>query len=373
VQPIVSGSRAVCLAALLAGSASVLRAAPVVTGYIFPQDTLLEEQPIDLNGMTRVNFAFALIRDGRMVEGSANDGSNLAWLVAQKRAHPSLQVLISVGGWQGSGGFSDAARTPKSRSIFIDSVMAFLHTYDLDGLDLDWEYPGLRGAGNKSRKQDKHNFTLLLQELRAQFQKELQTTHKRYYLTIAAGASEEYLEHTEMAKVQRYVDAVNLMTYDYYQAGTDPTTGPNAPLFTDPADPKGESADVSVRAFEAAGVPAEKIVLGIPFYGRMWGDVSGQNHGLFQRGRATSTSYLPYSRIASSMLNHGFIRYWDADGAVPYLYDEQDHLFVSYDDPESVRKKCAYVVAHHLGGVMFWSYSDDTSGVLLETIDRALK
>lgn len=370
---IVSWRRTFCLAAILAFAAPALRAAPVVMGYIFPQNTLLEEQSIHLGGMTRVNFAFALIRDGRIVEGSANDGKNLAWLTAQRRSDPALEILISVGGWKGSGGFSDAARTPKSRKVFVASAMEFLNKYNLDGLDLDWEYPGMRGAENKFRKQDKHNFTLLLQELHAQFQKELRTTHKHYYLTIASGAFEEYLAHTEMDKVQKVVDGVNLMTYDVYQAGTDPVTGPNAPLYTDPADPKGESADAAVLAFEKAGVPADKLILGIPFYGRMWGEVDEKNHGLYQPGRATATNYLPYSRIASSMLGHGFTRYWDADGAFPYLYNAEDHLFVSYDDPESVQKKCEYVLNHHLGGVMFWSYSDDSSGVLLETIDHALR
>ena len=113
----------------------------------------------------------------------------------------------------------------------------------------------------------------MLKEVRERFDEESARTRKRLYLTIAAGSDTEYLDHTEMAKVQRYVDTVNLMTYDYYEAGSDAMTGNHAPLFVDPADPKKASADTSVHAFEQAGVPAAKILLGVPFYGRQWGQV----------------------------------------------------------------------------------------------------
>jgi chitinase len=250
--------------------------------------------------------------------------------------------------------------------------MDFLKRHDLDGLDVDWEYPGMAGAGNAFRSEDTQNFTLLLKELRARFDQETKVTHRRLYLTIAAGASDEYLAHTEMGKVQKYVDAVNLMTYDYYEAGSDALTWNHAPLFTNPEDPEKVSADASVLAFEKAGVPAAKIILGIPFYGRMWGDIANVHHGLFQPGKPVPDSYAPYSRIAETMLNHGFTRYWDSTASVPYLYSEEKHIFVSYEDPESIAAKCNYVLRHKLGGVMFWSYFDDASGKLLDAIDHSL-
>lgn len=347
-------------------------ATPVVAAYVFPHGALLQPGEIDAHQLTRIHYAFARIKDGRMVEGFATDPANLAQVAALRQENPELAVLISVGGWTWSDGFSDAALTEQSRATFIDSAMDFLKRYDLDGLDVDWEYPGQAGAGNRFRSQDKQNFTLLLKDLRARMKAETKKTHRRLYLTIAAGASDDYLAHTEMAKVQRYVDAVNLMTYDYYSPSSDAVTGNHAPLLADPDDPKGISADASVRAFEKAGVPAAKILLGIPFYGRMWGDVPDVRHGLFQPGKPAPGGDLPYSAIKATLLHAGFTRFWDASAQVPSLYNAEKRQFVSYEDAESAAGKCRYALGQHLQGVMFWSYLNDPSGELLQAIASAI-
>lgn len=346
---------------------------PMIVGYVFPQNGPLQPGQVDAQGMTRINYAFATIKNGRMVLAGENDAANLAELTALRKQNPSLAVLISVGGWLGSGSFSDVALNAQSRSVFIDSAIEILKTYDLDGIDVDWEYPGLVGAGNRFRREDKQNFTLLLKDLRERLTRQSQAIHRKFYLTIAAGASDEFISQTEMAQAAQYLDTVNLMTYDYYEAGSDPITGNHAPLFTDPTDPKKESADDSVKAFESAGVPASKIVLGVPFYGRMWGQVSNANHGLFQPGKSIPGSYVGYNAIATTMLGHGYMRYWDAASKVPYLFNEEKKVFVSYEDPESLRAKCDYVRTNKLAGVMFWSYFNDSNGELLGTINRALK
>jgi chitinase len=196
--------------------------------------------------------------------------------------------------------------------------------------------------------------------------------HRAIYLTIATGASAEFLTHTEMDKVQQYVDTVNLMAYDYYEPGSDATTGHHAPLFTNPADPKKESADASVRAYETAGVPAEKIVLGVPFYGHVWGQVRAVNHGLYQPGKAVKNAWAPYGGV-EAMLKGGFVRYWDPVAKAPYLYSAESQEFVSYDDPESLALKCKYVLDGKLRGVMFWDYESDGDGVLLNAVDAGLR
>jgi chitinase len=364
--------------AALALSLSGLAAPPepaslVIAGYVFPQNGPLQPGQIDPHGMTRINYAFAALQNGRMVIATADGPANLRQLTSLRQQNSSLSVLISVGGWLGSAAFSDVALTAKSRAIFIESAMEILKSYDLDGLDVDWEYPGLPGAGNRFRSEDKQNFTLLLKELRERFTREFSQTHKRLILTIAAGASDDYISHTEMARVQLYIDHVNLMTYDYYEAGSDPRTGDHAPLYTDPADPKKDSADATVRAFEAAGLPAAKIVLGVPFYGRIWQQVANVNHGLFQTGEAVPNGYAPYNVVKETMLGHGFTRYWDTQSKVPYLYSEEKKIFVSYEDPESLAAKGNYVLTHKLGGVMFWSYFNDLCGELLGAIDQSLE
>ena len=343
-----------------------------VTGYVFARGNALLPGQVDGKYLTRINYAFANIKDGRMVLGAAADAQNFALLTALRNANPRLTVLVSVGGWLWSQNFSDMALTAARRRVFEESAMEFLAQYDLDGLDIDWEYPGLPGAGHPHRAEDKENFTALLSELRARFDAESRKTHRRLYLTIAMGGGADVIAHTEMRKVARYVDTVNLMTYDYYEAGSDPTTGHHAPLFANPADPKKVSSDETVREYEKEGVPAAKILLGVPFYGRAWGDVADQNHGLFQPGKEVAGFDGQYSSIAANLLGQGFTRYWDDAAKAPYLYNAEKHIFVSYEDPESLAAKCKYVRERKLGGVMFWEYFGDPEQKLLQTIDQGL-
>src|SRR5690348_12698795 len=294
---------------------------PVIIAYVFPRNRVLQPQEIAARKLTRINYAFAVIKDGHMVEGSPADAANFAVLNALKRQNPNLTVLVSVGGWLGSGGFSDAALTAESRKTFIDSVVAFIERYNLDGLDVDWEYPGMQGAGNRFRPEDKQNYSALLRELRLRFNREEKRLHRKLYLSVAAGSQTSFLDHTDIRAVAQYVDTVNLMAYDYYEPDDSPITGLNAPLFTDPKDPKQVSADRSVREFEQAGVPPSKLVLGVPFYGHEWGQVPSANHGLYQPGKPVPGAFATYGNITATMLNathpasntgKGFVRYWDA-------------------------------------------------------------
>jgi chitinase len=345
----------------------------VITAYVFPRNMVLTADQVAARKLTRINFAFANIDQGRIVEGDPSDAANLATLVGLKKENPDLTVLVSVGGWLWSGRFSDASLTPASRAKFIDSVADFVTRYNLDGLDIDWEYPAMAGAaGNVFRPEDKQNYTLLLKDLRERFKKMQKPLHRHLYITIAAGASAEFLQHTEMGEVQKYVDTVNLMAYDYYEPGDDKITGNHAPLYVDPADPKAISSDKSVKEFEAAGVPADKIVLGVPFYGHVWGHVAATNNGLFQPGAPVPDAYSTYGTLTQDFANQGFTRYWDAKASVPYLYNAQKQIFVSYEDPESLALKCKYVIDQHLAGMMFWEYGSDPSGKLLDVIDLGL-
>jgi chitinase len=357
---------------LLAGT-SAQTPKPVIVAYVFQRNDLIQPGQIAAQKLTRINYAFANLQGGRIVNGFTNDDRNLAALVALKQENPSLTVLVSVGGWLWSGNFSDMALTKTSRDLFIESVVEFINRNHLDGLDIDWEYPGLVGAGNHFRPEDKQNYTLLLKELRHRFNQQEKKLHRRLYITIAAGASSDFLAHTEMNNVQKYVDTVNLMAYDYYEPTDDAIAGHHAPLFTNPADPKKISADRSVQEFEHAGVPAAKIILGVPFYGHVWGAVTDTNHGLFQPGKPIPNAFAKYGNITATMLNNGFVRYWDPIASVPYLYNPEKKIFVSYEDPESLGLKSRYVLDHKLGGMMFWDYSGDPAGALLDAINTGLQ
>lgn len=342
-----------------------------IIAYIFPKDRVIAPGEVAARKLTRINYAFANLQNGMIVEGFAHDAENFAVLNSLKRDNPNLTVLVSVGGWTWSGNFSDMALTRKSRNLFIESAVKFVQRYNLDGLDLDWEYPGMAGDNNRFRPEDKQNYTLLLRELRKRFDREEKSAGRHLVTSIATGASTDFLEHTEMAKVQRYVDTINLMSYDYYVPVWDKTTGHHSPLFTNPADPKKISADRTVHEFESAGVPANKIVLGVPFYGKSWANVPDMNHGLFQIGTEAPATYLPYSSLAS-LQNNGYVRYWDASASAPFLYNKDVQIFISYEDPESLADKCKYVLDHKLAGIMFWEYSSDPSGILLQSIDAGL-
>jgi chitinase len=345
---------------------------PLVVAYVFPQKTLLAPGQIDPAKITRINYAFANIQDGVMVTGYPNDEANFAFLTALRHDHPSLTVLVSVGGWLWSTNFSDVALTPESRRRFIDSVAAFLAQYQLDGLDIDWEYPGLPGAGHTFRAEDKQNLTALLKELRERFNRESRKSGHKLYLTIAAGATDDFLAHTEMGKAARYLDTINVMSYDYYIPGAGPITGHHAALYSNPADPDKLSADASIQAFERAGVPANKILLGVPFYGRAWGEVTAAGHGLYQPGKPAPSTYASYTNIETDLLSPGFTRYWDPVSRVPWIYNNQTQVFVTYEDEQSITEKCKYVREHHLRGVMFWDLEEDPSGKLLDAIHNNL-
>jgi len=343
-----------------------------IVAYVFPQNVRLQPGQINADAITRINYAFCNIQNGQMVTGFPYDTANLSLLVELRKTHPRLKILVSVGGWLWSGQFSQIAMTRDSRQKFIQSAVDFVQSHQLDGLDIDWEYPGMPGAGNPFRKEDKENFTSLLMELRRAFDAESPKTGRRLYLTIAAGASDQFLEHTEMSIVQQYLDSVNLMAYDYYEPGSEPITGHHAPLFENPADPDKFSAVGSIKAFEKAGVPRRKLILGVPFYGHVWGHVPDRNHGLYQPGKAVPNGWASFASIESTMLNHGFTRYWDSVSQVPYLFNSEQGTFVSYEDTASIKAKCRYIQDHDLGGIMFWSYADDPEGKLLKAIDETL-
>jgi GH18 family chitinase len=354
--------------AVAANRTSAPRSPTAVIGYIFVEDKVIDPRNVPAEQLTHINYAFANIVDGVMVEGFKNDIRNFVRLNELKRRNPELKVLVSVGGWTWSGAFSDMALTAESRQRFIASAVVFLQRHRLDGLDIDWEYPGQKGLDNTHRPEDRQNFTALLAEMRAALDAAGAKLGKRYLLTIATGANDAWLTHTEMDKAQRSLDYVNLMAYDQFEE-TEPLTGHHAPLYTHPANPKQLSAALAVDHYVAAGVPVDKIVLGVPFYGRAWGEVSSAERGLYQPGKKPTVDLKTmYGDIAELSARDGFVRYWDEISAAPFLYNDARRLFISYDDPQSMRVKCRYVLDRGLAGVMFWELSSDPQHELLTAL-----
>jgi chitinase len=334
--------------------------------------------------LTHVIYAFAHFKDGEAIlreddSAATTRPSHLERLKSLKAKNPQLKTLFSLGGWGGSAPFSDIALTESSRQKFARSCAALASKHGFDGVDLDWEYPGGGGAA-KGRPEDTKNFTLLLQELRRQLDAQGKTDDKRYLLTIAVGASPQRARQIELDKIPAFVDFVSLMTYDF-AGGWSPVTGFNAPLYAPEGQPEALSVDLSVRTYLAGGVPREKLLVGLPFYGRAFGGVSNDNHGLAQPHdrkppQPDAGDEWTYHTIVEHYLarGRGGARYWSAIAHVPWLYDPGTGVMVSYDDPDSINDKARYVKDKDLGGVMIWELSqDDEQASLLRAASKGLK
>ncbi len=342
-----------------------------VIAYVFTLEDNWDIYVEKANQITHINYAFANIKDGKVIEGKDADTENIKRLNELKLVNNSLKILISVGGWSWSKNFSDAVLTEESREKFAASALAFMLKHKMDGIDLDWEYPGLPGDGNVHRPEDKENFTAILKLLREKLDK-IATTKKDYLLTIATGASQNYLDHTNMREAHKYLDFINIMTYDFYGGGSR-RTGHHANLNTSKYDINTQvrSAVNAVEQHVNAGIPINKIVLGVPFYGRWWKGTQPTNNGLYQETNGATGSYNYKTIVDSLQSNKGFTEHWDEAAKTPYIWREIDSLFVTYDNAKSIKIKVDYVNENKLGGIMFWQFNGD-NGTLLNTISENL-
>lgn len=347
-----------------------------IVGYLFGSKKF-DATKIRADKMTHINYAFAEIdSNGRVASYLEHDPANFAVLNYLKEQNPDLKILLSIGGWGKSGGFSDAALTEKSRAIFARSAIDFMKVYELDGIDIDWEYPGQLGNNNPYRAEDKQNFTLLLKAIRERLDLETLSGRRQknpYLLTIASAANQRFLDHTEMDKAIQYLDFVNIMTYDFAGSWMD-TARHHANLFPSTAG-TGSRIDVvtAIQQHVDAGIPLEKIVMGVPFYGRYWSDVHPESNGLNQPASGQKGSY-PYHTIAQELVNQqGFFRYWEEESRSHYLWNDSTRTFVTYEDPRSLRVKTEVVKENGLGGIMFWQYDSDTTGALLDVLYEELR
>ncbi len=307
-------------------------------------------------------------------------GGNFGQLQQLKARNPHLKLLISVGGWTWSGRFSDAALTTASRRRFTESALSvFIRRWPglFDGIDIDWEFPVAGGmSGNVERPADRENFTLLLEELRRQLDAQGARDKRHYELTIAASARAPEIANVELARIEPLLDFINVMTYDYHSAPG--MTNFNAPLYSPLNDPTpGWNVDASMMSFIKGGVPARKLLVGVPFYGHAYGQVENANAGLFQPGTQNPPGWKQgdgdWRTLARTRLRDPhYVRHWESTARVPWLYDSTSRTWVSYDDPQSVAAKAAYVREHGLGGVVIWELGGD-DGALIRAITSRLK
>jgi chitinase len=300
--------------------------------------------------LTHVIFSFCHLRGNRLAVDDANDSLTIRKLVALKKQHPRLKVLLSLGGWGGCEPCSQVFSTAEGRSEFATSVQELTKEYETDGIDLDWEYPAIEGYPQHPYKpEDKHNFTLLVQELR-------RVLGKRAEISFAAGGFADFFDKSvEWAQVMPLLNRVHLMSYDLV-SGFSKVTGHHTPLFST-AEQQG-SVDYGVRYLKTLGVPPEKIVIGAAFYARTWEQVENVNNGLYQPGKFKS--FVPYNKLAQTITKEtGFVLYRDPAAQAPYAYNPALKEFATFDDIESVSMKTKFARAKGLGGIMFWQLGGD--------------
>lgn len=368
---------------------------------------------LDVRQITHLNYSFGLVYNNEKDEtnDALKDASMLhqIWLSEKVQAdlqkipvlrkqNPNLKVLLSVGGW-GARGFSGAAATQESRTVFIQSAQAIVEKYGLDGIDLDWEYP-VNGAWGlvESQPADRDNFTALLKELRATF------GHNKL-VTIAVGANAESPKSwVDVKAIAPLLDYINLMTYDmaygtqYFNSNLyDSTQWPTV------AAADKYSADFVVNNYLAAGLKPGQMNLGIGFYGRVpkraiepgidWSKPDAQKNPATQPYfepqhiklfkslgvDLSKDTYVKYNDIVAKLINDPqkrFSQHWDDEAKVPWLSVQSANgkaLFaLSFENPRSVAIKADYIKSKGLGGAMFWEYGADDKNQLAKQLAESL-
>jgi chitinase len=314
---------------------------------------------------------------------------NFAALLQLKQLHPNLKVMISLGGASAANaaGFSYAASTSQLRSQLVASCIDLFIKGNVapgisaaglfDGFDIDWEFPTAT---------DTRNFTLLLKEFRRQLKALGEQNDTAYQLSIFAPAGSQNYSNIELAKVARQLDFLNVQGYDMH--GTwETTTNHASPLYDSPKDPslgQGFDDEDTIAAYLAAGVPARKLLLGVPMYGRGWTGVPNTNHGLYQ----TSTGPAPspagdvlqtdgVATYGTLVAQTGLQHYFDPISEAQWAYDAATQTFWTYDTRSSVSVKIFYVqnrVPGGLGGAFFWALKDDdANGSLTKSMAKDLE
>jgi len=348
----------------------------IVNGYVGGYRGLVKVNEIDADKLTHINYAFVDVKDSTaFLTNLKTDSTNFRLLNGLKKINPDLKIVISIGGWAWSENFSDAVLTPSSRKLFAKSSVDIVRQYDLDGVDIDWEYPAMRGEeGNVYRPEDKQNFTLMFREIRAELDKLEAEKGRKYLLTAAVGGSKSFVNNTEMAEVAKILDYILIMTYDY--GGK--TVAHHTNLYPSKGMENSSSAHKSVMDFMEAGVPANKIGLGAAFYSRSREAESTKNHGINQSqvtgSKAAAGQGGGYTKMKNEIINkNGYKRYWDRYAKAPYLFNRDTKVFITYDDERSIRMKAKYIRKHKLAGIFFWEYFSDSEEYLLNEIERVMK
>ncbi|GHJ85728.1 hypothetical protein NliqN6_2130 [Naganishia liquefaciens] len=341
---------------------------------------------IDFSRLDVVDFAFAIVNAQYGLEFTQyNSEDTLNWLVSVAHA-AGKKVRLSIGGWTGSVYFSPAVATAENRQVLAQAILGMYNKFGLDGIDVDWEYPGVKGADNNIvSSQDSANFLVFLQLLR-------QTLPPTAILSTATqvwpfvGSNQAPL--SDVSAFAKVLDWVMIMNYDIWgSADAWSQPGPNAPLNEGcgRSDQPLANAYQAVKSWTTAGMPAKQIMLGLPAYGYISASSSDslrarRRRGLEKKGGVTlynADGGSTYGQIKFSDIvaqggltrdssGHwvgagGFTRYWDTCSSTPWLKSSQSGQIITYDDPISISLKAQFARQSNLRGTNFWEITGDTT------------
>ncbi|CAK9294983.1 unnamed protein product [Gordionus sp. m RMFG-2023] len=319
---------------------------------------------------THLIYAFLYLAPNFTVQNiEHNTEEQFEQLNALKIINPDLKIIAGVGGWNaGAKVFSDLARNKTTRDVFVKSAKEYLLKRNLDGIDIDWEYPGHEGQGGRLNE-DKINFPIFMKELREELDKDQNnaTNPKKLLITAAVSAGETNIDNGyDIPKLSKYFDFIAVMTYDM-NGLWQPNAGHNSPLYHSKSD---FSLSWAMKYWHKHGTPLHKLLIGIPTYGRLFKLRHHSNNkpgdaiiGPGPVGPYTSESgILSNYEICQIIHNNtlGWTKKFDNDSLVPYAF--KDNLWLSYENKESVILKAKYLIKHNYGGAMVWNLALDDFG-----------
>lgn len=316
-----------------------------------------------------VNVSFAFV-NGDFTLDLRDVTSKIGGYVKARKE--GVRVVLSVQGYgDSSGNFSNAAKTPESRAKLAQSMLEAVELYNLDGIDIDWEYPGWF-TNNTDKHSEAENFTLLIKEIYELFKGK----DSDYLVTAALPGGAEGYKRYDLDEVCEYLDFIHLMTYDLEVSSH---AYHHTALYSNLGKATGTNASVadSVQLFTLRGVPSEKLVIGIAFYGKYKTVTeTNPNKVLGSINNASSFKSIPYTTIKSRYLDSvgdGVHYFWDSTCKAPYLYVEDSKMFITYDNEESIAEKCRFMRNNSLGGVMIWELGEDQVGDLMKAVNQGMK
>jgi chitinase len=334
-----------------------------IIAYTTSSDSLIRLYPVP--SLTHIIYSFLKVQNDTLTFHNERQKQILQQIVSMKKKYPGLKVMVSIGGWSGCSFCSALFSSEEHRRTFARTAVELFKQYDVDGLDLDWEYPAIEGfPGHAYKKEDRENFTELIRSLRTEM-------GGNYILSFAAGGFTHYLENSiDWKEVMPMVDMVNLMTYDLV-GGYSTVTGHHTPL-----GHSGENEQSVKRCVEwllKNNVPSDKLIIGAAFYARVWQYVSDTNHGLYQNGKFKQG--VPYKNFKTYFADSlGYKYYWDKKAEAPFQYSASKKLFATFDDERSVKAKTKYIRRNKLGGIMFWELGmDKQEGGLVGLMHKKLR